>query len=184
MSLRAALLARAAPRFVTVRLLDELARATATGFGSAPPAWISASLETRLEEYARYTADLAERALAADDPRAVEAARRRLHQEAARLGARVRRGLGLRSHADAVDTLATLYKHLGIDMSAGPAGEVVVRRCLFAGYFSEVVCGVVAALDEGMADGLSGGGRLEFIERITGGAPCCRARFDSGRTVS
>ena len=82
-----------------------------------------------------------------------------------------------------VETLTALYGYLGIDMSAGPAGEIVVRRCLFAGYFSAPVCEVVGALDEGLAAGLSGGGELEFIERITGGAACCRARFDMGGTA-
>ena len=184
MNLRLALLKRAAPRFVKIRLLDELARATATGFGSAQPPWISRSFEARLEEYARFTAAQAGRVMAADDPSRIEAAKQRLRRQATELGANVRRRLRLTRPTDAVVALSILYGHLGIDMHAGAAGEIVVRRCLFADYFTEPVCRVVAALDEGMAAGLSGGGRLEFIERITGGAGCCRARFDVAGTGS
>jgi hypothetical protein len=180
MNLRLALLRRAAPRFVKIRLLDELARATAAGFSSLPPQWTSRSFETRLEEYARFTADQAGRVLQADDPSAVEIARQRLCDESAELGAKVRRGLRLRRPADAMEALAALYAHIGIEMNASDAGDIVVRRCLFAEYFTEPVCTVVAALDEGMAAGLSGGGRLEFVERITGGGPCCRAHFEIG----
>jgi len=165
---------------VKVRLLDELARATAAGFGSLPPQWTSKSFETRLEEYARFTADQAGRVLAAEDPSAIETARQRLRDESTELGAKMRRGLRLRRPADAKEALAALYGHLGIEMSASDSGDIVVRHCFFAAYFTEPVCTVVAALDEGMAAGLSGGGTLEFVERITGGSPCCRAHFEIG----
>lgn len=183
MNLLLHLLKRTAPRFVKLRLLDELARATAAGFGSAQPQWRSRSLGMRLDEYARFAADQAERVLEASDQSAVEAVKRDLYQQTTQLGARVRRWLRLRQPAEVVETLTALYGYLGIDMSAGVAGEIVVRRCLFAGYFSEPVCRVVGALDEGLAAGLSGGGELEFMERITGGADCCRARFDMGGTA-
>jgi hypothetical protein len=180
MNLRLTLLKRTAPRFLKARLLDELTGATAAGFGSARPRWTGRSFETRLREYARFTADEAGRVLSANDPLAAEAVKDRLRRQATELGARVRGGLRLRRPAEAVGALAVLYGHLGMDMSAGDEGEIVVRRCLFSDYFTEQVCTMVAALDEGMAAGLSGGGKLEFVERITGGAACCRARISFG----
>jgi hypothetical protein len=181
MNPRVALLRRAAPGLVKKRLLDELARATAAGFGSAPPQWTGGSLATRLQDYARFTADQAERALGAGDESEVEAVKRRLRSESTELGTKVRRWLGLKCPADVAEAMVALYGHIGIDMSASASGDVLVSRCLFAAHYSEPVCEVVAALDEGMAAGLSGGGRLEFFERITGGNPCCRARLDVGR---
>ena len=50
-----------------------------------------------------------------------------------------------------------------------------MTRCFFAGYYTEPVCGIIGALDDGMADGLFGGAALEFSERLTGGGLCCRA---------
>jgi hypothetical protein len=178
MNLRSTLLRRAAPKCVKLLLLDELARATEAGFGSPRPRWSGKTLELRRAEYARFTADQARRILATCDPEGVEEARQKLRREAEGLGARVRHWLGLRRPADAMETLAALYGLVGIDMTTGDTGEILVSRCLFAGYFSEPVCGVVGALDEGLAAGMSGGGRLRFTERITGGATCCRASFD------
>jgi hypothetical protein len=183
MSLRSELLKRGGPGFVKIRLLDELARVTAAGFGCAKPQWDSRALESRLDEYARFTADQARRILAANDPRLLEGVRHDLHRQSAELGAKVRRWLRVRQPADVLETLTALYGHLGMDMTAGDGEDIVVTRCLFASYFSEPVCRLVAALDEGMAAGLSAGGRLEFSERITGGAACCRARLDLARSA-
>jgi hypothetical protein len=177
-NLRLALLSHGAPKSVKMRLLDELARATSAGFDCERPSWTGRSYEARLEEYARFTADQAGRVLETGNADAVEAVKRRLRSESADLGARMRRGLRLTRCADVMDALSALYGHIGIDMRPLTAGDIVVGRCLFARYFTEPVCMVVAAIDQGMAAGLSGGGRLEFVERITGGAPCCRARFD------
>ncbi len=67
-----------------------------------------------------------------------------------------------------------LYRQIGIEVAGGPGGEIVVTRCFFAGHYTEPVCGIIGALDDGLADGLFGGAALEFGERITGGRPCCR----------
>jgi len=176
--LRLALLRWASPGFVKRRLLDELARATAAGFGVAPPAWRGRAFDARLAQYAGFTSAEAERVLAAGDRTGVEVVERDLRLQAVELGAQVRRRLRLRS-AEAVDSLAVLYRHIGIELSREKGGDLVVSRCLFAHYFSEPVCRMVGALDDGLAAGLSGGGGLEFTERITGGAACCRAGFSA-----
>jgi hypothetical protein len=177
-SLRLRLLRRGLTASMRLSLLDELAAVTAAGFGSSPPQWQGATFEERLREYARFTAGRAETLLAQDDPAALAAAQARLRAGAEGLGAKARRSLGLSSTSDALDALAVLYQEIGIEMSRVAPGDVVVTRCLFAERFSEPVCRVVGALDDGMAAGLAGGGRLDFGERLTAGAACCRAHFD------
>lgn len=178
MSLRLALLRRGMPASMKRALLDDLAAVTAAGFGSPPPAWAGLSFEARLDRYARCTAAQAEALLAGDDAAAVEAAAARLRRGAAELGARARRQLGVRSTQDALEALAVLYGQIGIDARRAGCGEILVSRCLFADHFSEPVCRVVGALDEGIAAGLSGGARLHFVERLTAGDVCCRASLD------
>lgn len=177
MSLRLALLEHWVPAPLKASLLDELSLVTAEGFGCVRPAWSGRGFETRLHDYARFTAACAEGVLAGDDAAAAGVVKERLRAGATQLGTKLRRQLGVRRGDDAPRALAMLYHHLGIEMTFDPAGELVVTRCLFSASFSEPVCGLVSGLDEGMAAGLSGGGHLEFVERITGGSPCCRARF-------
>ena len=50
-----------------------------------------------------------------------------------------------------------------------------IPKCFFSAYYSGPVCRVVAALDQGLAAGLSRGGRLTFVGRITEGNAACRA---------
>jgi hypothetical protein len=175
--LRLALLKVALPAGLRLRLLDDLALVTAEGFGSPAPSWAGLPFETRLTAYARFAAEQAEALLAGHDEAAVDAVAARLRGGAAELGATARRRLGVRSAADALSALAVLYHQIGIEASTSGPGEIVVGRCLFADYFSEPVCRLVAALDEGLAAGLTNGARLEFVERLTGGAPHCRARL-------
>jgi hypothetical protein len=182
MSLRLALLKHAtAPAQLKTRLLDELALVTAAGFACDPPQWSGPTYETRLADYVVFTTTQAELLLAGQDASAIDAARDRLWRGAERLGARLRRQLGVRRDDDALAALAVLYHHLGIEMEVDQTGghwELRVTKCGFAGSFSEPMCRVVAGLDEGIAAGLSAGGRLEFVTRITGGHSCCRARFE------
>ncbi len=177
MSLRLALFRRFVPGRVRLRLLDELAVVTAAGFGCPPPVWSGLPFSARLNDYARFTANRAEALLARDDRAALEAAMDRLRAGATVLGARARRQLGVRSTSEALEALALLYREIGIEMKRVGPGEIVVTRCLFAGVYNEPVCRVVGALDEGIAAGLTAGGRLSFDERLTAGASCCRAHL-------
>lgn len=177
MTLRLALIKHVAPESLKSRLLDELTLVTAEGFGRPGPRMRGDHFEARLAAYERFTRASAEALLAKHDAAAADAAKERLHRGAARLGGKLRRQLGLRRHGEAVDALAVLYHHLGIEIEPGLPGEIIVTKCRFSTSFSEPVCRLVAGLDEGMASGLSGGGRLEFVERITGGSACCRARL-------
>jgi hypothetical protein len=175
MSVRLTLLSHAFPRRLKLWMLDALARVTAEGFATRMPDLSGRDLDVRLAAYAAFTAQEAGLLVAGGDTAAITAAKERLRRGALGLGARVRRGLGLRQAAETLAAWRLLYRQIGIDVTGSPGGEVTVTRCFFADYYPESVCEVIAALDDGLAAGLFGGARLEFSERLTGGGPCCRA---------
>ena len=79
-------------------MLDELARVTAEGFGTAAPDWTGKRFDIRLGEYARFTAREAGLLVAAGDDSATEAAKERLRVGATRLwGLRCAETLGVRA---------------------------------------------------------------------------------------
>ena len=175
MSLRLTILARSLRPAVKLRLLNELSRVTAEGFGTQVPAWVGESFAGRLTEYARFTARESERLLAAGDAAATAAVKDRLRTGSTKLGDSLRRTLGLRDVDEAFAALQLLYRQIEIELGGGPVGEVTVGRCFFSAYYSEPVCRVIEALDQGLVTGLLNGASLEFSERITAGAVRCRA---------
>ncbi|MGZ4110684.1 MAG: hypothetical protein ACXVP7_13490, partial [Actinomycetota bacterium] len=103
-----------------------------------------------------------------------------LHSNMERLGRRVRLALGVRTTADALDVAHRLYGLIGIELTGGDRGQVVVSRCAFAARYSPDVCRVMSASDAGMLAGLTDGGRLTFTERITTGSAACLATLATG----
>ena len=184
MSLRLATARHVFPGWARNWMLDELARVTAEGFTLPSPVWTERSFSGRLAQYASFTATQAEALLRSGDTDAIQATRERLRRGAEGLGKRVRRLLGVRTAEDAFETLALLYHQIEIEVAGGPLGEVRVERCFFAGIYTEPVCGLIAALDHGVVSGLYGGASLRFSERLTGGAPCCRAVLELVETGS
>ena len=146
----------------------------------------------RLAEYARFTCEQAEEALACSvdgsaseggaaaggDPAALAGLERRLYRAARGLGGRFRLQLGVRSPGEALAAARVLYRGLGIDFRASADGEIVIRRCSFAPVYTSRVCALVSALDRGLLAGLASGGELAFGQRLTEGACCCRAHFE------
>lgn len=162
------------PGMVRDRMLDELFACTAAAFGATAPQVRGGSHRERLERYALFTRELAERALQ-DDGRAAEV-RTRLYHHAHELGERLRRELGVRDLREVMAAGRVLYRALGIEFRGTAQGEVVMPRCFFSRYYTGEVCRLISALDEGVVAGLSPGGRLVFAQRLTDGHPCCRAR--------
>jgi hypothetical protein len=177
-NLRLFLLRSAMPPRLRARLLDELALITARAFGAPPPRWTGPSFETRLSAYAEMTAAQAGALLDRDDPAAAGAAAAALRGGALQLGGKAKRLLGLNGDREALEALCAFYHHIGIEARRVGPTELEVSRCLFAHEFDETTCELIAALDEGFAAGLGGGGRLVFSERITAGCPRCRARLE------
>jgi hypothetical protein len=156
------------------RLLRELYRATAQALSQSPPHLGRLSYRDLLESYAVFTKNEAIKLLDGRGP--VDAAKDRLYRNAFALGERLRKRLRPRSTREVFVLSRILYGILGISFEGGE-DEVIIRRCYFSPFYTADVCRLVSAIDAGVAAGLSGGGRLEFSQRITDGADCCRARL-------
>jgi hypothetical protein len=179
MSLAVRLLDGHVPAVVRRAALRALFATTAAGFGSPVPPLGGLDADGLLRRYAQFTRDQAEAALR--DGRDLPALQDRLERGTRALGVRLRAGLRLRTTEDAMAAARMMYVLLNIDFHGSGNGEITVRRCPFSEVYSGDVCRLVSALDAGLLAGLSGGDRLEFIQRITDGAPCCLARLHPGR---
>ena len=73
-----------------------------------------------------------------------------------------------------------LYEMLGIEFLDTGQGTITIPKCFFSQYYTDQICQLISALDEGVLAGLSGGGRLDFSQRLTEGNDCCKAQFISG----
>jgi hypothetical protein len=175
MSWRLALLGRTFIPCVKLQMLDELAHVTAEGFETDVPDWAGRTFAARVAEYAEFTVQQADLLITLGDESAIEAAKGRLRSGATQLGTSLRAVLGVQSPEEAFDALKLLYGQIGIEIDGGPSGEVTVCRCFFADYYSDSVCRIVEAVDQGLVAGLFDGGSLEFSERLTEGRPQCRA---------
>ncbi len=132
----------------------------------------------RLKEYALFTRDRAEQALGGSGD--LPAIDHRLFGAALAVGRGYRLRLKVRGTRDAMAAARLIYRGLGIDFRGTSEGTVIIRRCAFAEVYTPRVCALVSALDRGLLAGLTGGGVLEFQQRITEGADSCRACFMEG----
>lgn len=179
MSLGLKLLQIHIPLFFKKKALRDLFSLTAQAFGSDPPGTRRLSYRALLESYALFTRSEAQRHFG--EGRDAEAVRLRLFAGASELGDRLRRRFLLRRPDEVLLMSKILYRVLGIEFEGRAGGEVKISSCFFSRFYNPESCRLVSALDEGLAAGLSGGGRLEFYERITEGKACCRARFSLAR---
>jgi hypothetical protein len=163
------------PTFLKKQMLVELSVLTARSFGVPSPGLKGLSYGRMLEAYAFFTKEEAEKLSAeSEEGRAVKG---RLQRNSRQLGQRLRTRFRLQNPEDVFLLSRLLYQALGIDFEGRPEGEVIIRRCFFSRFYTPAVCRIISSLDEGMAEGLSRGGRLDFYQRITEGHDCCRARF-------
>ena len=181
MGLRLALLDRVLPGAIRRRMLRRLFRLTAAAFGARVPPLPAGGHEEATRAFACFTRDLVERA--SDGAPSGAAVHDRLYRGARELGRRFRRGAGVRSAEDAARALRLLYRAIGIDIDVDLArGEMTVQRCAFSSVYTPETCRVISALDGGIVDGITGGTTVVFTERLTEGAPCCRAALVRGVT--
>jgi hypothetical protein len=162
------------------REIRRLFARTATAFGCPMPPHQPRGAKALLAEYAVFTREHAEAAL--DEGEDLQALERRMFSETLALGCDYRLRLGARSFRDAMGAARLIYGGLGIDFKGGLHGDVEIRRCAFAAVYTPRVCALVSALDRGLLAGLTGGGELEFRQRLTEGAPSCRACITGGST--
>jgi len=163
------------PVIVRRQALVQLFRATAAAFQADMPRLSGLSREQCLLAYARFTANQAEEALRQGGD--LSELQERLYRNAYRLGRTPGWLLRVRSVDDVMALGRSLYDVLDIDFEGSGDGEITIGRCYFSSYYSPEACQVMSAMDRGLLAGLAGGGELVFIERITEGQPCCRARF-------
>jgi hypothetical protein len=167
------------PAIVKRQALVQLFRATAAAFQADMPRLSGLSREQCLLAYARFTADRADEALRQGGD--LSELQERLYRNAYRLGRTPGWLLGSHSVNDIMALGRSLYDILDTDFhgsdSGSGSGEITISRCYFSSFYSPEVCRVMSAMDRGLFAGLAGDGELVFIERITEGRPCCRARF-------
>jgi hypothetical protein len=177
--LRTRLLART-PECVKRQALAQLFRSTAAAFRCDMPRLSGLSREQCLLEYARFTADQAEKALRRGSD--LSELHERLYRNAYRLGRAP--GWLLRVHGvdDVMALGRVLYGILDIEFQGSGGGEITISRCHFSSFYSPEVCQVMSAMDRGLLAGLAGGGDLVFVQRITEGQSCCRAYFTLEQT--
>ncbi len=158
------------------RKLLDLFEATAAACGTAMPDLDGLSAEECLERYALYTRDeIGRKIRAGEDLRELKDT---LYRHAYRLGGELRRQLRIKKPEEVLSVGRALYRAIGIDFEGSVSGSVRIRTCYFSGYYDAGVCSVMSSLDEGIAAGLSGGGKLTFSQRITEGKPTCEAALD------
>lgn len=166
------------PGFIKKRKLIELFRLTAEAFKSDMPELRGLSFNRCLLKYALFTKEQAETYLKSGCP--LEEVKQRLYQNSYFFGQRLRKSLHIVNREEAILVLKIVYKLIGIDFQCDRQGEIIIKQCFFSKYYSKEVCALISSLDEGLAAGLSGGGRLGFNQRITEGYSCCSGFFIGG----
>lgn len=165
--------------WVRRREIELLFARTAAAFGRSVPPQGARGASGRLREYALFTRDGAEAALVGGG--GLRAQEGRLFDSAQALGRGYRSRLRLRDATDEMAAARLIYRCLGIDFRGSAEGEVSIRDCGFAAFYTPRVCALMSALDRGLLDGLTGGGLLEFRQRLTDGADSCRACLSEGK---
>jgi hypothetical protein len=161
--------------------LERLFKATIEAFECAAPTMRGLNYIKRLELYARFTREEAEKTLRAG--RAAEV-RSRLFENARRIGQYYQKAFRTNSMEEVMQAGGLIYRQLEIDFQGEAGGQIIIKRCFFSSYYSTRVCHLVSALDEGLLAGLSGGRRLSFSQRISEGHSTCQAYLQKAGRLS
>jgi hypothetical protein len=182
MNLRLSLARLYIPFWIHKKKLRELFALTAQAFQAQEPPLEGLSRKEVLEKYASFTKENAEEILARE--KNIKAVQNLLYEKAFLMGCSLRKTLRISSPAEFMAAARLLYHLMGINFQGEETGQITIRQCYFSRIYSENVCRIVSSLDEGMLAGLSGGrGKLEFSDRLTSGAECCKAVFHFGDRV-
>ncbi len=180
MNVRLFVLERYVPFWVHRRMLRDLATLTAGAFGVDPPVLARLRRHETVRRFGAFTRGEVDRVLAGQGDVAADAIRRRLHAAAHAMGQQVRRQLAIATRADALRAVRVVYREIGITLDVqDETGEIVVRSCAFSRIYTPGVCAFISALDSGFVCGLTGDAALTFSQRITEGAPTCRAALSA-----
>ena len=148
---------------------------TASAFGADIPRLAGLSYDECLAGYARFTNNVVEKSI--DNLHNLGIARQQLCHQAYDLGNALRKRFDVSSTRDVMAACRIIYRCIGIDFKGTDKGEITIRKCFFSNYYSDQACGIISCLDKGLVGGLSQGGKLSFVQRITEGMDCCKAEF-------
>ncbi len=165
------------PAFVKKKVIRELTRLTADAFHCKVPDLKGLTNKVCLQAYAIFTCEQAQRLVRCGY--GVGEVKERLYQAAMQMGKEIRRRLHIDTQQQVLAASRMMYRILGIRMHEDSLGGILISDCFFSRYYSGEVCRIISSLDEGVAAGLSGGGKLEFHQRITEGGNCCKAHFNA-----
>jgi hypothetical protein len=162
------------PGFIKRMVLCRLITLSADSFECPVPQLKGLSADELLKNYARFTESIINERLSQNIDRS--ALKNRLYRNAFQAGQILRGKFGLTDRNDVVKFMRFLYRIIKIDLQSDLQGNgIIISQCFFSRYYSSEVCQMMAALDQGLAAGLSGGEHLEFRERITDGCEFCQA---------
>lgn len=183
------------PEYIKNNKLDELFMITAGAFECEAPELESLSFAERLHEYAGFTKEQAEKCLQSEGApderkRRIDAVEEQLYANSLIFGQDLRKSFHIKTPEQAIEALELIYRIIGIDFKicssdglayggpdssdCGKPDEFTVSKCYFSSFYSAEVCRLISSLDQGLAAGLTGGGKLAFTQRITEGCGCCK----------
>ena len=163
------------PSFLKKKGLKELFISTAAAFNKRIPSLKGLSFENSLLKYALFTKEEVEKYIVdGGDPLNLH---KGLNEHAILFGKKLRKIFFIKSFKKAVSIFELLYSFIGIDLKISGEGEISVKKCFFSNYYTPNVCAIISAIDSGVFEGISGGCRIEFRQRITEGNDCCKARI-------
>jgi len=164
------------PAFIKKKKIRELFALTADAFLTETPDLSGLSYAELLDKYAVFSKEQAEYYLeSGQDPEALHS---RLYHNALKMGEGIKKSLRISTFAEARNALRLIYSLLAIDFRCDSRGHILIKQCFFSRFYSDKVCRIISALDEGLAAGLSGG-KLRFERRITDGNDCCKAYLET-----
>ncbi len=177
------IMGRYMPEFIKKKKLNELFRLTADAFQTEMPSLRGLTFRECLSLYAFFSGEQAELCLQGGCP--IEEVKSRLYQNSYVFGKILRKSLHIITWDDSVAALRTIYKLIGVDFQYDRQGEFIIKQCFYSKYYTAEVCMLISSMDEGLAAGLSAGGKLYFTQRITDGSNCCKGylKYDRKREL-
>lgn len=160
------------PEFMKKKKLKELFRLTADAFETEMPELRGLAFRECLWKYAFFSKEQAERCLQYGGQ--LEEVKSRLYHNSFVFGKHLRKSLNIMTWDESVAVLKAFYQYIGIDFEYDGQNAFEIRQCSFSKYYSAEVCALISSMDEGLAAGLSNGGRLCFTQRITDGSSSCK----------
>lgn len=153
---------------------------TAVSCGRKTPSMQGMDSRELLKYYRDFTVD----AVKACDGKALRSFRENMYRRAFMTGRCLSLLPGLQAWENRKRLIVMLYRNIGIEVTDAEGGDsekavwpIRIPHCSFSQAYSPAICHVMSGMDAGIICGILGGGKLEFVQRITEGCPCCTALY-------